>query len=93
MWSLFGLALALVLAAVAWRRSVVDGGSYDVTFYGMTPKAHRRYAMTSLAFAIYFALAHALNAGAAAIAGLAVYALIAAFYGTSFARGAPDADE
>ena len=93
MWSLLGLALALFIGIAAWRRSAAHGGYYDAQLYGMLSKTHRRYAVTSLAFALYFASAFALRADTAGIAGLAAYALIAAFYGASFARGAADYDE
>jgi hypothetical protein len=93
MWSLFGLALTLFVAVVAWRRSARGGGFYDAEVYGMGAQTHRRHAIGGLAFAFYFALTYALHATAAGVAGLAVYVLIAAFYGTSFARGAADYDE
>jgi hypothetical protein len=93
MWSLLGLALALFVAAAAWRRSSVRGGYFDAELYAMTAQTHRRYAVGSLAFALYFALAYALRSEAAGIVGLALYALIAAFYATSFLRGASDYDE
>ncbi|MBV8149478.1 MAG: hypothetical protein JO092_10335 [Candidatus Eremiobacteraeota bacterium] len=93
MWSLLGLSLALFVAIAAWRRSVTRAGYFEREFYGMLPKTHRRYAITSLAFALYFGLSYALHADFAGIAGLTAYALVAVFYGTSFARGAADYDE
>lgn len=92
-WTSIGLLLALTLAAVAWRRSLGSGGFYDSDVYAMTPAIHRRYALASLAFAAYFAGALFLRWEAAGIAGLALYALMAVFYATSFLRGAPDRDE
>lgn len=92
-WSLTGLLLALALAAIAWRQSFRGGGFYDRDVYAMTPAIHRRYAVASLAFAAYFAAALLLRRETAGIAGLALYALVAMFYATSFLRGAPDRDE
>jgi hypothetical protein len=93
MWSLVGLGLALLVTIAAWRQSRIRGGYYDADFYGMLPKTHRRFALTSLAAALYFALAYALHADTAGIAGLSAFAVIAAFYGTSFLRGALESDE
>jgi hypothetical protein len=89
-WSLAGLGVALGVGAVAWRRSRHTGGFYDREIYGMDSSAHKRYAALSLIFAGYFAAAFALGLTAAGIAGLALYALIAVFYGASFLRGASD---
>jgi hypothetical protein len=90
MWSLAGVAVALAVAAAAWRCSRTPGGFYDREIYGMTPSAHRRYAAVSLAFAIYFAITYARGYATAGIAGLALYALIAVFYAASFLQGASD---
>jgi hypothetical protein len=90
MWSLIGLALALGVAAAAWRRSRSPGGFYDRAIYAMDSRAHQRYGWVSLAFAAYFAAAYALGLETAGIAGLALYALVAVFYATSFLRGASD---
>jgi hypothetical protein len=92
-WSAGGGILALVIAAVAWRRSRDKGGFYDSEVYAMTPRVHRRYALLSLAFAVYFAAMLALHQASAGIAGLVLYALIAVLYVTSFLQGAPDRDE
>jgi hypothetical protein len=91
--SAVGLALALVVAAAAWRRSRSKGGFYDSEVYAMTPRVHRRYALLSLAFAAYFATTLALHLASAGIAGLVLYALIAVLYVTSFLQGAPDRNE
>ena len=88
MWNVIGLALALVVAFSAWRASLARGGYYDAEAYGMTPSAHRRYALTSLAFGGYFAATLALHQETAGIAGLALYAVVAVLYGASFLRGA-----
>jgi hypothetical protein len=90
MWSLIGLGAALAVGATAWRRSRVAGGFYDREVYAMDVRTHRRYAWVSLGFALYFVVAYALALPAAGIAGLALYALVAIFYATSFLRGASD---
>lgn len=90
MWCVVGLILALIVAAIAWRSSRAPGGFYDREVYAMDATAHRRYALLSLAFALYFAIAYVLHREAAGIAGLALYALVAVFYATSFLRGASD---
>lgn len=59
----------------------------------MTPRSHRRYAAIGLLFAAYFASTFALRLASAGIAGLALYAVVAVFYVTSFLQGAPDRDE
>ena len=92
-WSLAGVAVALGVAAIAWRCSRAPGGFFDHEIYGMNSRSHRRYAAVSLAFAAYFAAAAATGRTAAGIGGLALYAVIAVFYVTSFLQGAPDRDE
>ncbi|HEX3671450.1 MAG TPA: hypothetical protein VHT92_07090 [Candidatus Cybelea sp.] len=56
----------------------------------MSTTSHRRYAMVSLAFAVFFAVTFALRYDAAGIAGLALYTLAGVFYGASFLQGASD---
>ena len=85
-----GLALALVVGGAAWHRSGSSGGYYDHEVYGMDRRVHRQYALASFLFAGCFAAAYALRLGTAAVAALALYVLIALFYGTSFLRGASD---
>lgn len=85
-----GIVAASIVAIAAWRCSRSPGGFYDREVYGMSEAAHRRYALVSLAFALYFAIACVLHLDAAGIAGLALYALIAVFYAASFLQGAPD---
>lgn len=92
-WSVLGLALSLGIAAVAWGRTRSRGGFYDRETYGMDSAAHLRYALLSLGFAAYFGVVYALRFQSAGIAGLALYALIAVFYATSFLQGASDRDE
>jgi len=89
-WSLAGFVIALIVGAAAWRRSRSPGGFYDREIYGMSGAVHRRYALASFIFVAYFAVAYALGLDTAAVAGLAVYALIALLYGASFLRGASD---
>ena len=59
----------------------------------MSAIVHRRYALASLVFAACFAAAFALKRPAAGIAALAVYAVVATFYGASFLRGAEEAND
>ncbi len=84
------MAVSLAVAAAAWRCSRSPGGFYDRETYGMSSSTHLRYATASLAFAAYFVATSAFRLEAAGIAGLALYALIAVFYATSFLQGASD---
>jgi Ca2+/Na+ antiporter len=88
-----GFGLSLVVATIAWRRSRSGGGYYDREVYGMDRAAHRWYAGVSLAFAAFFAVAYLWRLGGAGILALALYAVIAVFYFSSFLRGAADLDE
>jgi hypothetical protein len=90
LYSAAGIVVASIVAIAAWRCSRSPGGFYDRDVYGMSESAHRRYAVVSLAFAAYFAIAYVLHLDAAGIAGLALYALIAVFYAASFLQGAHD---
>lgn len=92
MWNIGGLALALFIAAIAFLRSRTRGGYYDAELYGMSPSTHRRYAAISLAFALFFAIAWSLHARAPGLVALAIYAVIALLYVTSFLRGYADND-
>ncbi len=57
----------------------------------MNAATHVRYALISLAFAGFFIAAYVLTLRSAGIVALALYALLAVFYLTSFLRGAePD---
>ncbi len=93
MWSLIGLFVAVVVAALAWQRSRRSGGYYDAQIYAMTARTHRGYALASLAFAVFFVCTFVLRLDSAGVAGLALYAVIAIFYIASFLRGASDEDE
>ncbi len=94
MWSLIGLFVAIVVAAIAWQRSRrSSGGYYDAQIYAMTARTHRGYALASLAFGAFFATTFVLRLDSAGVAGLALYAVIAVFYIASFLRGASDEDE
>ncbi len=93
MYAAAGFVLALAVSALAWRRSGTSGGFYDRDVYAMGRVAHRRYAAVSLLFAGYFGVAYSRGWEAAGIAGLALYALIAVLYATSFLQGAHDRDD
>lgn len=90
MVSMIGLGLALAIAAIAWRRGRAPGGFYDAQVYGMTPDTHRRYAWTSLGFALAFALMLGFQIFAVDTLVLAAYTVVAIVYVTSFLRGASD---
>ena len=90
MWNAAGLTLAFLSSMLAWRRSFAPGGFYDRDVYGLEPSDHRRYAAIFLAFALFFAAALAIRATTAGLIGLALYALVALFYVTSFLRGAAE---
>ena len=92
-YTIAGLLLALGIAAVAALRSRSPAGFYATQWYGMSAAAHRRYAAVSLAFAAFFTVAYFRGLWPAGIAALALYALIAVLYLSSFARGATDRDE
>jgi hypothetical protein len=93
MWNLIGVAAALGIAITAWLRSRAAGGFYAAGVYGMSSGIHRRYAIAGLAFAACFALAFAFHATDLGLAGLAVFAVIAILYLSSFVRGASDYHE
>lgn len=93
LYSAIGLACSACVAGIAMWRGRSTGGYYDRGVYGMDARAHRRYASISLGFAVFFAAMLGLHAGTAGIVGLALYALVAVFYATSFLRGASDFDE
>ena len=93
MWNVLGFALALLIAVIALFRSRARGGYYDAEVYGMVPSTHRRYAAISLAFALFFAAARAVRAEPAGLVALAIYAVIALLYLTSFLRGYADYNE
>jgi hypothetical protein len=90
MWNLIGVAAALGIAILAWQRSRAAGGFYAGGAYGMDPIIHRRYAIAGLAFAACFALAFVFHATFAGLCGLAIFAVIAILYLSSFVRGASD---
>lgn len=88
-----GLVAALTLAAIAWWRGARPEGFYDAGVYAMTARSHRRFTVVSLAFALFFAIALELRLDGAGIGGFAIYAIVAAWYGASFLRGASNDDE
>ncbi|HTV93795.1 MAG TPA: hypothetical protein VMG98_13850 [Verrucomicrobiae bacterium] len=93
-WGLAGVLASLLLAAAAYLRSRGRGGFYDAEVYGMTPRAHRRYAATSLAFALaFFAVARWWPRSGATLWLFAAFVLLAVFYLTSYLRGAYEHDD
>ncbi|MHB1549904.1 MAG: hypothetical protein ACYDG0_10180 [Vulcanimicrobiaceae bacterium] len=93
MWSYAGLLCALGTGAVAWLRSrTANGTFYERDVYGMTPRSHRRYAYASAIFALYF-IASAFRPSLPAVPALAVFAVVAILYASSFVRGATGEDE
>jgi hypothetical protein len=92
-YTIGGLIFALAVAAAAALSSRWARGTYAAQWYGMDANAHQRYALISLAFAAFFTVAYLRGLFTAGIAGLALYALIAVIYLTSFLRGAPDRDD
>ncbi len=84
------MGAALVVGVFAFWRSRTPGGFHDRETYGMEASVHLRYAIVSLSFAAYFGATYATGHETAGILGLALYALIAVFYATSFFQGAPD---
>jgi hypothetical protein len=94
MWNAIGAVAALAVAAVAWLRSrSAAGGFYDEGVYGMAPAVHRRYALASAGFAIFFAAALVARADGIGLAVLGIYAVVAILYASSFLRGASDDHE
>jgi hypothetical protein len=90
MWASLGLVLsALVAVAAAWRSARRSTNYYEVDVYGMTPASHRKYAAVSLVFAAVF-VAALFTPLVPAVPLLAVYAVIAIFYLSSFVRGFSD---
>jgi hypothetical protein len=92
-YSAVGLALALGIAAMALGRGRSRGGYYEREVYGMSRTTHVAYGAIGLAFAAFFCAALGLGLVSAGIAALALYAVIAVFYLSSFLRGASDIDE
>ncbi len=90
MWDVLGLAAAAATACFAWFCSTRTASNYyEGEVYGMTAHTHRVYALTSAAFTVLFAAALAL-ASIPTVPLLAVFALVAIFYYSSFARGFSD---
>ena len=93
MWNLIGLLASLALAAVAWRRSIRPAGNiFERDVYGMSPRTHRAYAATGLGFAVLFTVGIVWGA-VPAVPILAIFAVIAILYASSFVRGASGEDE
>ena len=90
MWIAVGLIVSSLLAVGAGLRSRAPAGHFDGEVYGMTPAAHRRYAVAGVVLAVLFALAFVVPA-IPVIPTLAVTLATAIFYAASFVRGAePD---
>jgi len=93
-WELAGACASIVLAAAAFARSRGAGGFYDAEVYGMTPGAHRRYALIASAFAIaFFAVGAWWPRSGATIWLFTAFVLFAVFYLTSYLRGAYENDD
>lgn len=89
MWSGVGLALCVILIAVAALKSKRGRGSfYEREVYGMTRRTHGAYATLSAFFALAFIAAFFVRLPTVPL--LAAYALIFIFYFSSFARGFSD---
>ena len=86
--SAVGIVLALGGALAAWRSSMSRGGYYDREVYGMTPATHLRYAVDQFSVCRVLYRGYLLALRSAGIAALALYALLAVLYLTSFLRGA-----
>ncbi|MBV8245595.1 MAG: hypothetical protein JOZ38_06720 [Candidatus Eremiobacteraeota bacterium] len=87
-----GMFVSALLAATAFIRSKrATANSYAAEVYGMTSASHRRFAVFSLVFLLLFAAAW-LKPGLPATPLLAVYAVAAILYGSSFLRGATEED-
>lgn len=93
MWTIAGLILALLGATLATARGrTARSGSFESAMYEMTNASHRRFAIVSLAFAGFFALAIALPV-LPSFPILAAYVVFFILYASSFIRGATGEDE
>ena len=92
MWSAAGLVLTLIVGIRAWVLARTPGSNfYAVQLYGMTAATYRRYAAISAAFAAAFLASFWVRA--IAVPALALYAVVAILFGSSFLRGAAGEDE
>ncbi|HEV2262169.1 MAG TPA: hypothetical protein VGR69_07795 [Candidatus Rubrimentiphilum sp.] len=88
-----GFTLAIAVAALAfWRSRQAERTYYESEVYHMDTRAHARYAYA------FVLLAAALGAAilwpvVPAIPIVAIFVLIAIFYGATFVRGAAGEDE
>ena len=90
MWAACGLVLALFSGLFAWSRSKRPTENYYAgEVYGINRATHRRYAYAAAAFCAVFAAALVVHQ-IPTVPLLAVYALIAVLYFSSFARGFSD---
>ena len=93
MWSATGLAVALTVGAMALMRLRARSGNfYETELYGISASTYRRYALVSGIFALSF-LASFFWSAVPPVPLLAVYALIAILFLSSFIRGAVGEDE
>ena len=92
MWPVFGAVLSGLLALAAFGRRRRPGTYYDRDVYGMTASSHARYALVFAGFTALFAAA-AFLPGFPTLPALAVFAVVALVYATSFLRGASGEDE
>ena len=103
MWAVFGFILSVGLALTAWLRSRAPSRTYyEGEVYGMTPAAHRRYALFFAALGALFAADLALQVRIVMPTGIAgpaeelagtVLAIGGVLYGATFLRGASGEDE
>ena len=92
MWTAAGIAASIALAVFAWRRSFARQANYYAEeIYGMTPLAHRRYAVTGIVLAMLFAVAYGVPLPVVPL--LAVLAVVWILYAASFVRGFSGEDE
>lgn len=95
MWpALSGVVLSLGLALAAWLRSRARTRTYyEDEIYGMTPGAHRRYALFFAAMGAPFAAGLVLTSIFVEELAGTVLAIGAILYGATFLRGASGEDE
>lgn len=91
-WSVLGAVGAGIIAVFAIFRSRTPGGYYDTDVYGMTPAAHRTYAVIASALFLAFIFTLWFRASTIAFYLFAAFVLFALFYLTSFLRGAHEDD-
>jgi len=89
----FGAVIAIIGAALAYRNARGSFRSYYATHvYNVTRRGHMRFVWASVSCALLF-LIDRLFFNVIAIPLLALYAVAAILYGSSFVRGATGEDE